>query len=149
LSKCRQCLGTKSRISPARTPDRSSSSTTHVAELSGNQDESLPKSVPQARVSPLAGPGSIFCCSICGQSRQTRSLLYIHYARNHFKRKIRDKCSRQQMQNCLPCQKFFDRTSEAVDHFGLVHSMVELFLQPQFHITEGIGGRLLVKTLTS
>ena len=71
-------------------------------------------------------------CTICDWKERTRSGLYGHYSRCHFKEQLLQRLGPDK-KRCEECQQNLD-PSNVVAHFGRVHNMVEEFLSPEHHI---------------
>ena len=74
---------------------------------------------------------NLFPCSMCSQTLQFKSKLYIHYAHVHFRDKLLERF--RGLPNCPFCNTRLKSTDSILTHMGSVHNHVEQFLDPVHH----------------
>ena len=74
---------------------------------------------------------NLFPCSMCSQTLQFKSKLYIHYAHVHFRDKLLERF--RGLPNCPFCNNRLKSTDSILTHMGSVHNHVEQFLDPVHH----------------
>ena len=80
---------------------------------------------------PLQKIPSNRCCA-CAFSSSSRKTMYGHYSRVHFREEILKELGDRKI--CLYCDKEFKSKADGLLHIGVVHSVVEKFLEHKDHI---------------
>ena len=75
-------------------------------------------------------------CAKCPKTFERRSDLYQHYANGHFKQQLHEKFGLGSRGRCPICNLILHRESTVRWHLGVIHGMVEEFLEPQFHVAK-------------
>ena len=94
------------------------------------------RSVGTGQLEPLRSNSpfrsSKFPCSKCTKTFDSRNNLYQHYAIVHFKQQLLETFGSGR--ECLICNKKFRNKLTLLFHLGITHSLVDTFLEPEFHV---------------
>jgi len=78
-------------------------------------------------------------CYICHSRLRSRSKLYAHYARVHFRSEIENEFGKNE-KKCRLCKAIFSHPQFLIDHLGNVHNKVDEFLPKIHHISKNRQG---------
>jgi hypothetical protein len=115
--------------------------------LRGKKSPSKKSSLPSERSQSDNQKGSLKC-AFCNVSEKSRSDLYGHYSRTHFKAEIAAYAGTE-TKECKTHNVIFKCQIGMVVHFGRVHNLLETFLPKEHHIPLSSRAVKSVETLTN
>jgi len=75
-----------------------------------------------------------YSCSFCIKKTGSPNALYSHYSTVHFVKQIGERFVGRVSGQCPICSKCFKSELNFLSHQGIVHGLVEAFLEPRFHV---------------